>query len=142
MNKKQINNIIEKAVLESIQKNTRRTYDNSQEIVPVLSGDLKSSGEVLDTSTGALVQYTMPYSSIVELGNNLRKEEKEWVEPHRRKNGTLVKGHYRTVSNNRKPNPFLTKSLYKSLESFIYDLEESLKQSDWNGKNIKIIIEK
>ena len=98
------NNILEKSIIRGIQDNTKKIYNRSQDTtgcyVPVDTGNLKSSGSVDNTTTGAKIAYTADYAAQVEKGNPatpITEITRVYVPTYRRKNGTVVKGHYKEV---------------------------------------------
>ena len=166
---KNIDKIIEKAVIEGIQRNAEAIFEQSQINVPVITGDLKRSGEIIETDKGAKVEYTVQYAEPVEYGREEQDISEEvhevYVKPYVRRDGVNVKGHYkkykgrvisfqpkdssekivRTITKvgEVKPRYFLTNAILEVIPEFIDDLADSLDESDWGeGVRIKIDIER
>lgn len=56
-------------VVEKLNSGAKIILDDSQSLVPVLSGNLKSSGKVNRLKNGAEIEYTAPYA--VDVHENL-----------------------------------------------------------------------
>ena len=101
----QINkNILEKIIICGLQNHANRIYNRSQDTtggyVPVQTGYLKSTGNVVNTNKGASINYDAKYARDVEFGHeerNIDEISRVYVRPHRRKDGSYVKGHIKEV---------------------------------------------
>lgn len=98
------NQSIEKSVIKGIQDNSKKIFNRSQDTtgcyVPVDTGELKASGSVKDTGTGAIISYTADHAAQIEKGNPaipIEETTRVYVPTYRKKNGTVVKGHYKEV---------------------------------------------
>ena len=99
---------IKTALIQGIHANANKIYYTSQDTVgcyvPVLTGELKASGSLIYKAEGVSIKYSAPHAAIVETGldtavpfNGGTGEQKVYIPTHRRKNGAVVRGHYRTV---------------------------------------------
>ena len=99
---------IKTALIQGIQQNGNRIFYRSQDTVgcyvPVVTGELKSSGSLIYKAESVSINYSAPHAAIVEAGletavpfNGGTGEQKVYIPTHRRKNGAVVRGHYRTV---------------------------------------------
>ena len=106
-----LKNAIKKALIQGIQDNGSRIFYRSQDTVgcyvPVLTGELKSSGSIIKTSDSVSIHYSAPHAAVVEAGLdtavplNMGGSERVYIPTHRRKNGVVVNGHYRTVKDGK-----------------------------------------
>ena len=157
-----IDKIIKESVIDAIQNNADKIFRRSQETVPVQTGELKFSGNKKDTENGAEIEYTADHAQKIEYGikgKDVSSEETTvYVPAHRRKDGTFVKGHYKTYKgkvvtfkpkdsdkeitrvftqfDDVKGRYFLTNATLEEIESFIEDLTDSLEDADW-GEEVK-----
>ena len=96
---------INQAILDGVQDWVAEVYDASQENVPVQTGTLKNSGSVRITSTGGEIAYNAPYAAAVEFGveSDVPFRGAQWIEipMHRRRNGSIVKRHWRKYTDKR-----------------------------------------
>ena len=96
---------INQAILDGVQDWVAEVYDASQENVPVQTGTLKNSGSVRITSTGGEIAYNAPYAAAVEFGveSDVPFRGDQWIEipMHRRRNGSIVKRHWRKYTDKR-----------------------------------------
>ena len=96
---------INQAILDGVQDWVAEVYDASQENVPVQTGTLKNSGSVRITSTGGEIAYNAPYAAAVEFGveSSVPFRGDQWIEipMHRRRNGSIVKRHWRKYTDKR-----------------------------------------
>ena len=51
---------------ELIEKFATQVYEESQAAVPVVSGELKSSGSINKIANGMKIEYTAPYASLID----------------------------------------------------------------------------
>ena len=161
------NKEIEKAIINGIQDNAQRIFERSQDtigcFVPVLSGNLKSTGFKEDTQNGSTIGYTADYSRDVEFGHEekpITEITRVYVPSYRKKNGTVVPGHYKNVqgrvikfepkiskfergeeitrvlTSEKKTDgqQFLTRATYQELDNFIDDLAKNLAKVKLGGK--------
>ena len=100
-------------VIEAIKRALHETgetaFIESQKLVPVNTGALKSSGSFQAVSDGIIIRYTKEYASSVERG---WEGGIVWIRDYLRSNGALIKGHYKNQSP-RKGRHFIEKSLRK-----------------------------
>jgi hypothetical protein len=105
-----IQRAIKLALITGIQVNGKKIFYRSQDTVgcyvPVLTGELKSSGSIIYKAAGVSINYSAPHAAIVETGLETAipltgGSERVYVPTHRRKNGAVVKGHYRNVQNGK-----------------------------------------
>ena len=158
----EINKIIQEAIIDGIQKNADRIFKHSQEEVPVQTGELKFSGNKIDTEDGSIVEYTADHAQKIEYGIEGKDVSDEittvYVPAHRRKNGSYVKGHYKTYKgkvvtfrpsdsteeitrvftkfNDLEGRYFLTNAILEEVEYFVEDLSDALGNVDW-GREVK-----
>ena len=66
----QLNSIADLNVIMPTKEGAQVILDKSQELVPVRTGNLKNSGEVIEQSEGYAVQYTTNYAAPVEFGTS------------------------------------------------------------------------
>ncbi len=83
---------IKEAIRRAVEETGNTAFNESQAVVPVVTGELKRSGSVISLSNGIMIQYTKEYASIVERG---WKGGRVWTESYIRKDGVRVKGHYK-----------------------------------------------
>ena len=113
-----LKNAIKKALIQGIQDNGSRIFYRSQDTVgcyvPVLTGELKSSGSLIYKAESVSINYSAPHAAIVEAGletavplEGTGGEQKVYIPTHRRKNGVVVNGHYRTVKDGKATNKIL-----------------------------------
>ena len=152
-----INKLIKDAVLEAIHRNVEAIFEVSQDDVPVRTGELKFSGHIIETDNGSEIEYTADHAKKIEYGMEGQdvsgEETTVYVPAHRRKDGTYVKGHYKTYKGKVvrfKPSDsdeeitrvftklgelpgryFLTNAVYEEIPNFIEDLSESLEDVKW-----------
>lgn len=115
---------IKEALLEAIQERVKDGFERSQDVVPVISGNLKRSGKEEDIENGAKIFYGMTYSSIVERG---MPEHYEHVDSFFRKDGVFVKAFTRHMSE-RKPKEYIKKSLKAAFEKFSSTFDSNLRE--------------
>jgi|TARA_A100001515_G_scaffold128598_1_gene114946 hypothetical protein len=53
-------------VMEVIENLATAVYQQSQELVPVVTGELKSSGSLTKTADGYEIKYAAPYASLID----------------------------------------------------------------------------
>ena len=127
---------IETAVLRAIQIGVgRAAFADSQQLVPVVTGQLKQSGRYSDTPDGFMIEYTAPYAKKVHDGIKFQTSTDIYtstVREHERRTATgstRVRAHKKNyvgmkpqimsggnwavvpIDRARKPNPFLQKAL-------------------------------
>lgn len=80
------------ALRQALNKSGNKAFIDSQTNVPVVTGNLKRSGSIIDTASEILIKYIVEYASIVERdwsGGMV------WTDSYVKRNGTRVKGHYK-----------------------------------------------
>ena len=123
LRREQIRALIKDCVIEAIRNRANDGFMNSQVSCPVVTGKLKSSGNVIDIENGAQLQYTAEYSSNVE---------KNWsggriyVGAYNRKDGTRVKG-YNYYSPPREGKHFIENALKDSFKTLNSELDMRLR---------------
>ena len=95
------------SVVQAIQESGRNAYTKSQVDCPVVTGELRRSGNFNHIENGILIEYTKEYCSFVTLG---RKPGMVHVKSYTRKDGVFVKNHL-YYSKGSKANPFIEKAL-------------------------------
>ena len=111
---KQIQQAVKDTIIQSIQNNGGRIFNRTQDTlgcyVPVVTGELKQSGSLIKVRDGVKIQYTADHAAIVETGlpeatplTDLNTQ-RVYVPTHRRKNGVVVKGHYKHYGEGKNPN--------------------------------------
>ena len=74
------------AVVAGVKAYTQALFDETQDTVPVRTGELKASGqqviEVQDNRVVGHVFYTAPQAMYTEFGTGIRGEESEWAGPY------------------------------------------------------------
>jgi hypothetical protein len=105
-----IQTAIKRALIQGIRANGNKIYYTSQDTVgcyvPVLTGELKASGSLIYKADSVAIHYSAPHAAIVETGLESAipltgGSERVYVPTHRRKNGAVVKGHYRNVQDGK-----------------------------------------
>ena len=161
-----VEEFIEKSILNGMHNNTARIFNRSQDtaggFVPVLAGNLKSSGVVASNGNKSTIKYTADYAAAVERGSEEREintVQQVYVPAYRRNNGTVVKGHHKTVKGKivtfrtkggeeitrtitfekeRKGQFFTTRAIKQEIPKLVDDIVEQLKKGG-SGINIKKI---
>ena len=137
---------IERALVTALQTAVGRiAFADSQMMVPVVTGQLKRSGQYRDTKDGFAIDYFAPYAELVHDGQEASGSEIELyasvVREHDRKlqNGSTVRvkthtkkyigmkptlmldGNWAVVPTNRSrtPNPFLESALNRRLRTVL-----------------------
>lgn len=62
---------VRKELSEAAKNAMGEVFEKSQQLVPVLTGELKESGEVFQTATGAGVRYSAPHAKRIEYDASL-----------------------------------------------------------------------
>ena len=100
-------------VVNSIRRALHETgetaFIESQRIVPVDTGALKSSGSIKTVDEGIIIHYSKEYASHVEKG---WEGGKIWTSSFKRASGATVRGHYKNQSP-REGRHFIEQSLKK-----------------------------
>jgi hypothetical protein len=119
------------AIKQSIYKTGREAFKESQNKVPIVTGELKRSGTISENYEGVIIRYAKEYASFVE-----RDWEggRVWTNSFIKSNGVQVKGHYKNQPP-RKGRHFIENSLNKHFKeklgtytTFQANLIEELKQ--------------
>jgi len=105
---------IREAILNSLRECIKEAFQLSQERVPVITGNLKRSGNEIDIENGAQLYYLIFYSSFVERGV---KAHIETVNGYYRGDGIYVKAFTRNMPE-RMPKEFIKSSMIDSFENF------------------------
>tara|TARA_R110002020_G_scaffold55707_1_gene154290 strand:- start:31 stop:522 length:492 start_codon:yes stop_codon:yes gene_type:complete len=151
---------IEKAVITALQQAVGRiAFADSQQRVPVVTGQLKRSGSYSDTANGFMIEYTAPYAELVHDGSKFSNSIEPYtsiVKEHDRqtKNGTVrVKTHHKNyigmkpqmmsggnwvtvpIGRSRKPNPFLQSAIEDRVDK-MFSSSGSL--APYLPKNLKV----
>ena len=164
-----IDKVIEESIISGIQKNAKKIFERSQINVPVITGDLKRSGEVEETDKGSTIEYEIEYAHPVEFGRGEEDISSEihevYIKPYTRKDGVHVKGHYkkykgrvisfqppnsnekvvRTITKigERPARHFLTNAVLEEVPNFIVDIVDGLEENNWGtGIRIDVTFEK
>ena len=126
---------VETALLRAIGICVGKGFYKSQQVVPVVSGELRRSGDMVPVPNGLAIKYEKPYASFVERG----------VSPGIRKvasfvrNGKMVKG-YEYYGKGQKAEHFIGNSLMEAFEyEFADSFESYLRQEIHNIKVIRRI---
>jgi len=111
---KEIHNLIKDGIIAGIQKNGEYIFYRSQDTlgcyVPVLTGELKASGSIIYKRDSVSIEYSAPHAAKVEAGLpeatplTDADTQRVYVPTHRRKNGVVVKGHYKRYDGGKNPN--------------------------------------
>lgn len=111
---KDIQELVKNSIIKGIQATGNEIFYRSQDTVgcyvPVLTGELKSSGTVIYVRDGVKIEYTAAHAAIVERGLPEAtpltdpNTQRVYVPTHRRKNGVVVKGHYKHYGEGKNPN--------------------------------------
>ena len=104
---KQNYEVIKNAVREAASEAANQAYYQSQRVVPVKTGFLRSTGNITEDSDSITIRYSAPYASVVERGWN---GGLVWTDSYRRLDGVFVKGHYKNQPR-REPRRFIEDSL-------------------------------
>lgn len=62
------------AVVQVNREQAQALFQASQALVPVESGNLRNSGQVKNTKTGATIVYTAPYAAKVEFSDKIQRK--------------------------------------------------------------------
>jgi hypothetical protein len=100
---------IKTSLVQAVQKCAREGFDLSQKDCPVISGDLKRSGNYSDITDGAEIKYTADYAPLVEHGC---AESRVMVSNSYSKKGFYTRPYVRKQAA-RKPTFFIKNSLEK-----------------------------
>jgi len=90
MNKQQVKNLIKSSIIEAMTESGRSSFNQSQVVVPVKTGNLKRSGNITESNDSVIIEYKAEYSSEVERGT---KGGLVNVKAYRRKDGVFVRPH-------------------------------------------------
>ena len=85
--------LVKKALMEAVHDTGNRSFQHSQETVPVKTGALKASGAILAEPEALTIQYgnnNVLYATIIERG---AKGGVVYVKSYRRKDGVAVRAH-------------------------------------------------
>lgn len=101
--------LIEQAIVDGIRRNGDRIFNTSQATelcyVPVDTGFLKMSGRVENEENGVIIRYRADYSATIEFGQEtalpITGTQRVYIRTHRRKNGTVVQGHWNEYTNKK-----------------------------------------
>lgn len=110
------------SLIESIRNRSRNGFDISQRVVPVKTGNLKSTGEYSDIDAGSQIRYSAEYASLIERG---RDATTIYVNPSVRRDGTLVRSHTMKQAAIQ-PRYFIKNSLTESFRTFADSTTDSL----------------
>jgi hypothetical protein len=116
--------LIRESIIKSIQSAGKKGFDASQSSCPVVTGELKRSGSVMDLSNGIEVKYSAPYTTQVTHGQPAGPRH---VKAHTRQ-GHPVRA-YDYHSKGSKENPFIEKALTDSFSTLSKEFGVNLKSS-------------
>lgn len=105
---------IKQALIKAIQNRVEIAFGKSQQVVPVVTGALRRSGNEKDIDAGASIIYSQNYASFVERGTKAGIRN---VQGYYRKGGAYVKPHS-YFSNGQEPKYFIRNSMQESFSSF------------------------
>ena len=123
LRKEQIRDLIRDSVIQAIKKKGADAFIKSQTICPVVSGELKSSGNIRDIENGVEIQYSKEYAEPVERGS---KGGRVHIGAYRKKNGVKVKP-YSYYAPPTEGQHFIEKSLEESFEDLSSELDANLR---------------
>ena len=124
LRKEQIRDLIRDSIIQAIRKKAADAFTKSQTICPVVSGELKASGNITDIENGAEIRYSKEYSEPVERGS---KGGRVHVGSYRKKNGTKVKP-YNYYAPPTEGQHFIEKPLKESFEDLSSELDSNIRK--------------
>lgn len=114
---------IKKGLLEIIQNLTHNAFVHSQQIVPVITGNLRRSGEFSSIENGAQIQYKAAYSSFVERGI---KAQIVAVPGYYRRDGAYVKSHTKHMKE-REPRKYIENPMREAFSRLKTEFDSELR---------------
>jgi len=97
------------AIRQALHETGENAFLESRRVVPVNTGELKSSGSIQQIAEGVIINYSKEYASVVERG---WEGGRVWTSAYRKSDGVYVKGHYKNQSP-REGRHFIENSLNK-----------------------------
>lgn len=129
--------LVKDAIKKSIKETADMSYLRSQRTVPVITGELRRSGNIIEILDRIQLQYTKEYAEWVERG---RRPGVVHVRAYTTKNGVYVQAHS-YFTRGQKAHHFIEKALklyFKENDSFESSITDNLARNFPNYTVIRL----